>query len=126
MSVKYKLIERVNPRNEEAADMLYAYPIVTGTKTLKDIGKDIADISSLSYGDITSVLNNLILQVPKYLKDGYSIRLEGLGTFQLQFTSEGVRAEQDFNFNLIEKRRVVFRTGSDLRSALSDLKFERI
>ena len=124
--LKYKLIERSNPRNLKAPRKLYASPLLKGKKTLPQISKDIADISSLSRGDVHNVLLNLVGQLPKYLLDGHSVSLGELGTFRISFSSEGVESRQDFNIQKIKGLKVVFTPSKSIKSELEKASFSRI
>ena len=123
--LKYKLIERGNPGDREAPKKIYATCVKKGTKTLKGIGVDIADISSLSRGDVNNVLTNLVEQIPKYLLDGNSVSLGELGSLRMSFSSEGVDTEADFNVNKIKGLKIVFTPGKALNEEIDIAKFEK-
>lgn len=46
--LKYKLVEKSNPRDLTAPKKFYASHVLSGKKTLGNISRDIEDISSLS------------------------------------------------------------------------------
>jgi len=125
MAVKYKLVERGNPQDRTAPKKWYAQPVVSGRKQIKEIAKDIEDLSSLSYGDISNVLISLVHQIPKYLADGNSVKLGDLGSLRLGFSSEGVENDTDFNVNKIKGQRIIFTPGPDLKSFLKELKYNK-
>jgi hypothetical protein len=62
----------VNPQNR-ITGKYYAIPIYI--VDLKRIAAEIVALSSLSSGDVYNVLVNFTETLPKYLKDGYKIRL---------------------------------------------------
>lgn len=84
--MKIKLVEKSNPNKREDKKW-YANAVNAGTKGLKDISRDIAGRSSLTRGDIENVLSNFVDEMPKYLKDGFSIQLGELGTVRLSLSS---------------------------------------
>lgn len=122
--MKYKLIERANPQDRTKVK-LYASPVNEGKITQRDLGKDIVVSSSLSRGDIGSVIDNLLDSMPKYLLMGKSVSLGEFGTLRLSFTSDGVDKAEDFNPNLINGVKVVFTPGVELKKALEDISFEK-
>ena len=126
MSIKYKLIPRKNPTAPEATPKIYASPSTDGQKSIRDMGQDIADISSLSYGDVTNVLENFILQIPKYLKDGHSVSLGALGSLRLSFSSVPSDTEEDFTVSKIKNVKVIFRSGKELKANIDNLHFDKI
>ena len=125
MGVKYKLVQRGKPGDPAADKKYYGQVKYAGRKTLKQISKDIADISSLSYGDITNVLNNLVLQIPKYLADEFIIYLGDPGSMRLSIKSEGTEIESAFNPEKIKTVKIFFRPGRDLKHEIQNIKFEK-
>ncbi len=123
--LKYKLIERGNPGNPEAPKKYYATNVSKGKKGIAAISKDIADISSLSRGDISSTISNMVDQIPKYLLDGQSVSLGELGTLRMSFSSEGVENEADFNVNMIKKLKIIFTPGKLIKDEIKKAKFEK-
>ena len=123
--LKYKLIERGLPNDPTAPKKFYATNVSQGKKTLNAIGKDIADISSLSRGDIQNVLLNLVDQIPKYLLDGQSVNLGEVGTMRISYSSEGVSSEAEFSTSLIKNVKIIFTPGPAIKKALESAKFEK-
>ena len=122
--IKYKLIERVNPA-DRTKKKFYASPSSSGRVTLNRVATDISQKSSLTKGDVQSVLTNLVEQLPKYLLDGQTIKLGDLGNLRFSFSSEGVENEADFNTNKIKGMKTVFVAGKQIKDALREAKFEK-
>ena len=67
----------------------YLAVIKRGKKVqMEDIYKDITDLSSLSRGDIKNTIDNFMLVVGKYFKDGRSVDMEEFGEFQVNLRSK--------------------------------------
>lgn len=124
--LKYKLIERANPRDPQAPKKVYATPVLNGKKDLKAIGIDIVEKSSLTRGDVNNTLDNLVDQVPKYLLDGQSVNLGDLGTLRISFSSEGVESEEDFHTSKIKNVKLIFTPGKELKKKLRDASFDKV
>ncbi|WP_321376023.1 HU family DNA-binding protein [uncultured Draconibacterium sp.] len=124
--LKYKLIQKSNPRDLTAPKKFYASHASSGRKTIKTISRDIEDKSSLSRGDIGNVLDNLVDQIPKYLLDGQSVSLGELGSFRLTLSSEGAEQEADFNTSMIKNVKIVFTPGKMLKEEVAKARFEKI
>jgi predicted histone-like DNA-binding protein len=122
--MKYKMIERSNPQKRENAKW-YAAPVNAGKITKADLAKEIVNMSSLSRGDVSSVIENLIDILPKYLLMGKSVNLGELGTLRVSFSSEGVENEKDFNTSKIKGVKIVFTPGVELKKELSNMRFEK-
>ena len=123
--LKYKLIEKANPRDLTAPKKFYASHVSSGRKTIKNISRDIEDKSSLSRGDISNVLDNLVDQIPKYLLDGQLVSLGELGSFRLTLSSEGSEQEKDFKSNMIKNVKIIFTPGKMLKDEVAKARFEK-
>ncbi len=122
--MKYRLIERVNPQ-DRTQKKWYASPVNEGKISKADLGKEIVGISSLSRGDVSNAIENLIDTMPKYLLMGKSISLGEFGTLRISFSSEGVESPEQFNTNKISRVKVVFTPGVEFKAALDRIKFEK-
>lgn len=122
--MKYKILKRVNP-SDRTQEKWYAAPINEGRITKTDITKEIVTISSLSRGDVSNVIENLLDVIPKYLLMGKSVNLGELGTLRLSFSSEGVESPEMVKTNHIKGVKVIFTPGSELKNVLKDIKFEK-
>jgi len=120
--MKYKLIQRRNPQKPDDPQKWYAAPVNQGTTSQRQIAEDIVALSSLSRGDVSNVIDNLLDTVPKYLLMGKSVNLSGLGTFRLSFSSKAVDAPEQFNTNMISDMKVIFTPSPELKTAISKAK----
>ncbi|GHT58159.1 hypothetical protein AGMMS50239_02130 [Bacteroidia bacterium] len=121
--MKYKMTQRANPQDRTVVKW-YASPVNDGKITKTDLAKEIVSISALSRGDVSSVIENLLDILPKYLLMGKSVSLGELGTLRVSFGSEGVENEKDFNAGKISGVRIVFTPGVELKKQLGDIHFE--
>jgi predicted histone-like DNA-binding protein len=117
------MIQRVNPQDRSQSKQ-YAAPVNDGRITKTDITKELALTSSLSRGDVSNVIENLIDVMPKYLLMGKSVNLGEFGTLRLSFSSEGVNDASEFTVSKIHGVKVVFTPGSEFRNVLKNMKFE--
>ena len=123
--MRYKLIQRQNPQVRDEEGKWYASPVNSGRITKAEITKEIVNMSSLSRGDVSNVIENLLDTVPKYLLMGKSISLGEFGTLRLSFSSKGVGKQQEFNASLIGNVKVVFTPSVEFKKALEDIRFEK-
>lgn len=64
----------------------------------KEVAERLALISTVSKSDVAAVLGDLAGVIADLMKQGKSVRLEGLGTFRLTLDTKGVKQEADFDF----------------------------
>lgn len=121
--MKYKLIQRPNPLDRTKLKW-YAVPVNDGKIDKKALAKEIVDLSALSRGDVSDVIENLIDVVPKYLMMGKSVNMGELGTVRVSFSSKGVEDPSKFSTHLITGPRIVFTPSVELKDALSRMHFE--
>ncbi|MGP1421958.1 MAG: HU family DNA-binding protein [Tannerella sp.] len=122
--MKYKMIQRANPQDRTQIKW-YAAPVNEGRVTQREIAADIVELSSLSRGDISNVIESLITIVPRYLMLGRSVNLGDLGTLRISFGSEGVDEKEVFIPSMIKGVRVVFTPSVELKNAIENIRFEK-
>jgi len=106
MSLQFNVVEKTNPITKETK--WYATTRLTGNRDLKNLSKDLAEVSSLSAGDVHNVIVNLIDQLPKWLMEGNSVKLDGFGSFRLSFSSEGEAVKDDVTADSIKDIYILF------------------
>jgi len=111
MPVEYVLVERGNPQDPAAAKKFYAMAKSHGSVTLRQLSREIADISTVSPIDTLAVLEALLLLIPKHIADGRIVRLGDFGSFSLTLSSGGADTEETFRHELIRSNHIRFRPG---------------
>jgi predicted histone-like DNA-binding protein len=124
--MKYKLIEKKNPQAPQTPGKYYANAVNAGRFTIKNIAKEIAGRSSLTVGDTENVLENLLEELPTFLKLGLSVQLGDFGTMRLSLSSEGADTPEAFKRDMIKNAKVIFTPGVDLKNALKDITYEEV
>jgi predicted histone-like DNA-binding protein len=122
--MKYKVVERGNPSNPSAAKKQYANPVNTGKMTIRDVAREISARSSLSRGDVESVLNNFMEVLPTFLKLGMSVQMGSFGTVRLNLQSNGADPTVGFKPSDIKGVKVIFTPSVELKESLRNVSFE--
>jgi predicted histone-like DNA-binding protein len=125
MALKYRLIQRVNPRNPEAPRSFYAKAVTKGDVQLRQLSQEIADMSTVSVVDIIGVIESFIQLIPRHLTQGDIVRLGDFGAFAIGILSEGAEQEKDFTAKMITTVKIYFRPGKELKHALALTEFEK-
>lgn len=81
MAAKYDFKTSPDIQGEKEQPTLYPQIVVSGTKNLKDLAKDIARRSTVHEGTVVGLLCDLKSIIANYLADGYNVKLGELGTF---------------------------------------------
>lgn len=124
MALQFLAVERPNPQTKEKK--WYASPKLTGKRALKDLSKDLAGVSSLSAGDVQNVITNLISELPKWLMEGDSVKLDGFGTFRLSFSSDGVATKEEVTANNITDIRILFEPDVEIKELVQKTKINPV
>ncbi|MDR2009131.1 MAG: HU family DNA-binding protein [Bacteroidales bacterium] len=125
MAIKYVLSEKSNPMDPEQPKKWYAHAKSAGDITLKALGKEITQRSTVNHADTLAVLEALTQLLTEKLAEGKIVRFGDLGSFQISIGSEGAETEENFNSSMIKTKKVSFRPGIDLKEMLNNLKFEK-
>ena len=117
MSVIYKVITRpTDPRVPNSPKRYYPHLITLGQSVnLKYIAQKMQDRSSLSIGDIKSVIQNFVEKVKEQLLEGKSVNIEGLGVFMLSARSKGENVAKEVTAKSVESVRLFFQANKELR-----------
>ena len=86
MAAKYDFKTSPDIQGEKEQPTLYPQIVVSGTKNLKDLAKDIARRSTVHEGTVVGLLCDLESIIANYLADGYNVKLGELGTFSATLT----------------------------------------
>ena len=124
MSLQFNVVEKTNPITKEKK--WYATSRLTGKRDLKNLSKDLAEVSSLSAGDVQNVIVNLVDQLPKWLMEGDSVKLDGFGTFRLSFSSEGEAVKEDVTADSIKDIYILFEPDVAIKDRVSKTKVNPI
>lgn len=118
MPITYSVAPLKNPRDPEGEVKYYAKAQASGVITIDQLADDISYSTTLTDGDVLNVIRALIKQIKRHIANGEIVRLENLGSFQVQLSSEGTMTSEDFSSEKIRKIRLQFRPGKGLTDSL--------
>lgn len=87
--------------NKAGKKLFYPRVVLTGNVGTNVIAREIAELSSLTTGDVKNVIDNLVSVVTRHLQASESVTLDGFGSFRytLKTLNGGVENEADVNAN---------------------------
>ncbi len=118
--MKFRAVEKVNPRNVEAERKFYASIVTNGEFTLDNMAEEIVDFTSLSEADVNAVLIAVETVAQKKLADGMIVRLGRLGTLYPTLSSDAEDSAEEVNVKSIKSVGVNYRASDKLLKALKD------
>jgi predicted histone-like DNA-binding protein len=125
MAVSYVVVEKRNPLRPDEPKKFYANVKSTGGVTLKTLGKEITQRSTVNHADTLAVLEVLTQVLTERLSEGKIVRFGDFGSFQVGVGSGSAETREKFTSSLIKSRKVIFRPGVDLKEMLNNLTFEK-
>ena len=107
MAVPFKKVGyRKDPKNKNSEIVFHPRLVTMGqTMTLESIAYEMKEKSSLSYGDIKSVLTNFVEAMRTALYNGHSVNIQEFGVFSLSAHSAGVADVKDCTSKNIRTER---------------------
>ena len=126
MSIKYKTLQRKNPRDLTAPAKYYAAVTADGSVDFDTLAEMISEQSALSETDCLAVLNILEVNIVRELRQGRIVRLGKLGNFQISLSSTGFSTAAEVSAEAITSARVLFRPARKMRNLLKNLSFRSI
>ena len=121
--MKLELIKRENPINREVVKF-YPHVVNEGVAELKDLAKQVTKYSSLSTGDVISVLENMVDAAAIYLLMGKGVRIGRLGMLRISVQSTGADTPEAFNTKMIRRVKLIFTPSVDFKKELEGVSFE--
>lgn len=119
MAVPFKKIKRKDPRGINE-DKYYPQLVTLGQSTdLDNIAYTMKEMSSLSLGDIQSVLTNFVEAMRAALYNGQSVNIKNFGVFSLGARTSGADTEKDCTAKNIRSVRINFRASTSIKPSIS-------
>jgi predicted histone-like DNA-binding protein len=109
MDFKFKAIAKKNPREPQAPAKFYPSPVYTGDVTIRELAKEIAELSSLNTIDVLAVLEGFLTKIPQKLSQGYIVKLRDFGNLRITFSSLPSDTADKVTADKIKKAKVNFR-----------------
>lgn len=116
MAVPYKKVGRKDPRKADAVAKYYPQLVTLGQNAdLDSIAYKMKEASSLSVGDIQSVLSNFVEAMRSALYSGQSVNIRNFGVFSLSARTKGSDTEKECTAKNIVSMKINFRPSTSVR-----------
>lgn len=123
----YSVVERKDPQNPEmGGGKFYAQAQARGEAGIRELSQRIQQMCTVTRADVMAVLIALEDVVSDSLSNGEIVRLGELGSLQVSLSGEGATTKDDYHDGLIQKAKILFRSGRTLSNMLTTLKYEKV
>ena len=123
MGIPFKKIPRKAPGKPDSVAKFYPQLVTLNqTADLDSIAFTMKEKSSLSLGDIKSVITNFVEAARTALYDGKSVNVKDFGVFSLSARTVGTEKKEDCTVKSIKAVKINFRPSSSVRPNLTSTR----
>lgn len=123
MGIPFKKIPRKTPGKADSVAKFYPQLVTLNqTADLDSIAFTMKEKSSLSLGDIKSVITNFVEAMRTALYDGKSVNVSDFGVFSLSARTVGTEKKEDCTVKSIKAVKINFRPSSSVRPNLTSTR----
>jgi len=123
MSIKLKTATKKNPRKPEYPAKFYDVAETAEKKDIDDLSATIIRNTSVSRSDVYAVVIALLDTALEELKEGNAVYFGKLGSFIISVNSQGVTDKDQVSTALVNKAKLVYRPGAELKKMLKTLTY---
>lgn len=129
MAINYSIAGLKNPSLMGTGEVkYYAKSQVSGEIGINQLAEEIAYSTTLTDGDVLNAIRALVKRITIHIQEGKIVRLESLGSFQVQLSGEGADSPDLYMPSMIKKVRLQFRPGASIKQVLNPdvLSFRKV
>lgn len=124
MAQNYTIMARKNLLKPDEAPKYYAVARSGRKVSVKEVCKRISERSSYSKGELEGCIGEFLLETVNVLEEGNIVQMGDLGNFRMSLkTGIPTKTAKEFNASCIEKGKVLFFPGNDLRKLCKALDY---
>lgn len=125
MSLLYTVVQKGNPGKPTDAKKYFLQSKIRGSKSYQQVLTEAARNNALNAKEIDGGIYAFLQAMMSDLEDGFSVEIEGLGTFSISISSEGARTEPEATPLKVKEISVAFRPKSEVRKKISEFRLEK-
>ena len=126
MAIQFELYKTPRPKDEEGKETYHARVVNFQHIDTDYLAKEIQIATSLTEGDVKSVLDSLSHFMGDRLREGESVHLDGIGYFQIKLNSKEPITSPKLKANQIKlKANISFKADIKLKKSVSVVHLER-
>jgi predicted histone-like DNA-binding protein len=125
MSVKYNIVERGNPANQEAPKKFYPSIQSSGRITTRELAEQAARMCTLTTADMLAAIESILTILPGELAKGNIVELGDFGSFWIKINSNGAETAEEVRADQINSVMPRFIPGKLFKDVLDKIKFNK-
>ena len=108
--------QQASKANQSGKKLFYPRVRLTGNVGTDQVAREIAELSSLTTGDVKNVIDNLVTVVARHLQASESVTLSGFGSFRYTLNKAGEGVEKAEDVNITQSKLMVRFTPASTRN----------
>ena len=116
-----KVLMKIGPKKGKT--MYFAKADKPRIITFEEVIKDIAEMSSLTTGDVRNAIDRLAYYLHRELAEGNTVQLGQIGTFSVQAAGKQMEKEEDVTAATIKTPKIRFYLNAYLHESMKSLRF---
>ena len=125
MSVKFNVVEKGNPANQEAPKKFYPSIQSSGRVSTRQLAERAAQMSTLTTTDMVAAIESLLTIIPDELAKGNIVELGDFGSFWLRANIEGAATAEEVRASQINSVMPRFNPGREFKRSLVSITFSK-
>ena len=127
MAIQFELYKTPRPKDEEGKEMYHARVVNFQHIDTDYLAKEIQIATSLTEGDVKSVLESLSHFMGDRLREGQSVHLDGIGYFYPTLTAtEEISADTPRKNSKVKLKAIQFRSDKRLKRSVGTIKIKQM
>ena len=126
MSVRFKMIPKQNNLVSPPQVKYYPCAVSKGEMNLENLAKIISERSSMSRADCYGVIMALSEVVGESLSEGYLVKIDSLGTFQLVLQGVASDNQEALGKSNITNAKISYKPSKEIKDKLNQINYKRI
>lgn len=127
MAIKYRVAQRAEAGVKGGGTPRY-YAVASKRELagFNELAKIIESQSTVSAADVIAVLYNLAYVIPSLIKEGRSVKLDGVGIISGTLVSEGKESPEEVSAGSIKGVKLHFLPDVAMKKSMKDCKFLKV
>ena len=126
MAIEFKATKVNNNMKPEETPRYYAKAVTKGTVTMNRIIEEMCEECTLSKADVVAVVAGLSKHLMKNLKDGYTVKIDSLGTFSTSVKSQTVSSAEEVRPKEVSFNKINYLPEVGMQESFRDVSFQKV
>ncbi len=119
----YVVRKKLDLTKEEKQVRYCAVPVTSGQIDIHELAATICERCSLTRADVLATVSALSDVMQQRLRDGHTVKLDGIGIFSVSASSEAMERREQCTPSKVKAKRVCFKADKEMRLILNEIEY---